>query len=85
MAAICSLSSKCMIRRKPRILRMPSMSYMELLFSALAAGASASVVYVGSMATSREDLTTLDVDMTTMTGMFTFVSMLVAQHPEWVV
>lgn len=64
---------------------MPSMSYMELLFSALAAGASASVVYVGSMATSREDLTTLDVDMTTMTGMFTFVSMLVAQHPEWVV
>jgi hypothetical protein len=37
------------------------------------------------MATSREDLTTLDVDMTTMTGMFTFVSMLVAQHPEWVV
>lgn len=57
---------------------------MELLFAALAAGASSAVIYVGSAATSQEDLTTLDLDMATMTGMFTFVSMLVAQHPEWV-
>jgi hypothetical protein len=63
---------------------MLPMSYLELLFAALAAGALASVVYVGSAMTSQEDPTTLDVDMATMTGMFTFVSMLVAQHPEWV-
>jgi phage protein D len=64
---------------------MRAMSYLELLFAALAAGASASVVYVGSITTSREDLTTLDVDMATMTAMITFFSMLVAQHPEWVI
>ena len=74
-----------MIRRKPTFRKMCPMSYMELLFAALAAGGSASVVYLGSTATSREDLTTLDVDVATVTGMFTFVSMLVAQHPEWVI
>ena len=73
-----------MIRCRPRTLRMRPMSYIELLFATLTAGASASVVYLGSVTTSREDLTTVDVDMATMTGMFTFVSMLVAQHPEWV-
>jgi hypothetical protein len=67
------------------LFRMHAMDYMELLLAALAAGTSASVVYVGSMATSQEDFTTLNVDMTTMTGMVTFVSMMIAQHPEWVV
>lgn len=78
------LSSKRMIRYGRRVSRMLSMSYLELLFAALAAVAFASVVYVGSAAANGEDFTTLDVDMASMTGMFTFVSMLVAQHPEWV-
>ena len=60
------------------------MSYLELLSATLAAGASASVVYLGSVATIRKDLTTLDVDMATVTGMFTFVAMMIARHPEWV-
>lgn len=64
--------------------RIHAMDYIELLLAALATGTSASVVYIGSMATSQEEFTTLNVDMTTMTGMVTFVSMLIAQHPEWV-
>ena len=74
-----------MIRPRLILPRMRAMNYMELLFAALAAGASASMVYVGSAAASRDDLATLNIDMAIMTGAFTFVSMLVAQHPEWVV
>lgn len=67
------------------LFKMQAMDYMAMLLAALTAALSTSVVYVGSKATSQEDSTALSVDMATMTGMVTFISMLIAQHPEWVV
>lgn len=63
---------------------MLAMSYMDVFFAMLAAATSASVVYIGSAATRPRGVTTLDIEMAVMSGVFTFASMLVAQHPEWV-
>ena len=59
------------------------MDYMELVSAALAAAATASLVYVGMAATGRENLTSLDVDMVAVAAVATFVSTMVAKHPEW--
>ncbi|RZI54587.1 MAG: hypothetical protein EOP12_02050 [Pseudomonas sp.] len=59
------------------------MDYLELVAAALSAAAVASLVYVGMAATGREHLTSLDVDMLGLAAMATFVSTMVAKHPEW--
>lgn len=62
---------------------MQDMEYVELAFAALMAMAMASVLYGSMAAAGREHLTSLDVDRVTLAAVITFVSMMVAQHPEW--
>lgn len=62
---------------------MQDMDYIELMSAALGALAMASVLYGCMAAAGRENLSSLDVDMVTMSAVATFISMMVAIHPEW--
>lgn len=59
------------------------MNYLDFVSAALVSGAMSSLVYVGMVATGRDKLTSLDVDMLCVTAVATFVSTIVARHPEW--
>lgn len=59
------------------------MDYLELMAAALAAGAIGSLVFVGIVATGRDNLTSLDVDMVCVATVATFVSTMLAKHPGW--
>jgi pyridoxal biosynthesis lyase PdxS len=74
-----------MIQYRSAVPRMQDMDYMELMYAALGASVMASVVYGCMAATGQEDLSTLDVDMVTLSAVATFVSTMVARHPEWIV
>ena len=66
------------------------MAYNDILLSLLAAAAMASVAGLCLIRTDKKDrkfkikLDTADVDMVVLTAIATFVAMMVACHPEWV-
>jgi hypothetical protein len=64
-------------------LKVRTMNYLDFVSAALISGAMSSLVYVGMVATGRDKLTSLDVDMLCVTAVATFVSKIVARHPEW--
>jgi hypothetical protein len=72
-----------MMQLQSSSLKMQDMDYAELTFAALVATAMASVFYGGMVAAGRENVTSLDIDRVTLAAVITFVSMMVAQHPEW--
>lgn len=59
------------------------MDHLDLACAVLAAIAMASLVYAGTVVPSPKDFTSMDIDMVVVTAVATFVSMMVAQHPEW--
>lgn len=66
------------------------MAYNDILLSLLAAVAMASLAGLCLIRTDKKSfkskvkLDTADVDMVVLTGIATFVAMMVACHPEWV-
>jgi hypothetical protein len=56
---------------------------MEFFTAAMSSAVMASLVYIGTAATGRENLASLEIDMIAMAAIVTFISMMVANHPEW--
>lgn len=57
--------------------------FYGFLFAAVAAVAMAALVHVGLATVNQKGDGTAHLDMTVMAAISTFVSMMVAQHPEW--